>query len=163
MPENLFWSVHPIIPQKPHKLSGPQPEETRCLFLGKWYPVSRTPSSSGLCQTRCMVHLALSPHSGLRARYAHPIYRWENWGFMGLPRRLRGKESTCNAENLGSIPGSGRSLEEGNGYPLQYSYLGNPMDRGACGLTVCNFERRMQLVFLTFYFILEYSQSATLR
>ena len=57
-------------------------------------------------------------------------------------------------ENLGSIPGSGRSLEEGNGYPLQYSYLGNPIDRGACGLTVCNFERRMQLVILTFYFIL---------
>ena len=31
----------------------------------------------------------------------------------------------------GSVPGSGRSPEEGNGYPLQYSCLGNPMDRGA--------------------------------
>ena len=32
---------------------------------------------------------------------------------------------------MGLIPGSGRSLGEGNGNPLQYSYLGNPMDRGA--------------------------------
>ena len=37
----------------------------------------------------------------------------------------------CNAEDLGSIPGSGRSPEEGNGNPLQYSCLENPMDRGA--------------------------------
>ena len=40
-----------------------------------------------------------------------------------------GKESACNAGDLGSIPGSGRSPGEGNGNPLQYSYLGNPMDR----------------------------------
>ena len=36
----------------------------------------------------------------------------------------------ANAGDLASIPGSGRSLGEGNGYPLQYSYLKNPMDRG---------------------------------
>ena len=42
-----------------------------------------------------------------------------------------GKESACNAEDLSSIPGSGRSSGEGNGNPLQYSCLGNPMDRGA--------------------------------
>ena len=36
-----------------------------------------------------------------------------------------------NAEDAGSIPGSGRSPEGGNGYPLQYSCLENPMDRGA--------------------------------
>ena len=42
-----------------------------------------------------------------------------------------GKESVCNAGDLGSIPGSGRSPEEGSGSPLQYSYLENPMDRGA--------------------------------
>ena len=39
-----------------------------------------------------------------------------------------GKESTCNARDLGSIPGLGRSPGEGNGYPLQYSGLENPMD-----------------------------------
>ena len=46
------------------------------------------------------------------------------------------KESTCNAGDLGPIPGSGRSPGEGNGYPLQYSCLANPMDRGAWWATV---------------------------
>ena len=41
------------------------------------------------------------------------------------------QESTCNAEDLGSIPGSRRSPGEGNGDPLQYSCLENPIDRGA--------------------------------
>ena len=39
-----------------------------------------------------------------------------------------GKESACNARDLGSIPGLGRSPGEGNGYPLQYSGLKNSMD-----------------------------------
>ena len=42
-----------------------------------------------------------------------------------------GKEFTYNAGGLGSIPGSGRYPGEGNGYPLQYSCLENPKDRGA--------------------------------
>ena len=41
------------------------------------------------------------------------------------------KESACNAEDAGSIPGSGRSPGGGNGNPLQYACLKNPMDRGA--------------------------------
>ena len=41
------------------------------------------------------------------------------------------QEIVCNAGDLGSIPGSGRSPGEGNSKPLQYSSLGNPMDRGA--------------------------------
>ena len=41
------------------------------------------------------------------------------------------KNPPANAGDLGSIPGSGRSTGEGSGNPLQYSYLGNPMDRGA--------------------------------
>ena len=48
-----------------------------------------------------------------------------------------GKESTCNAEDLGSISGSGRTPGEGNGYPLQYSCWENPMDRGNWWATVC--------------------------
>ena len=44
------------------------------------------------------------------------------------------KESACNAGNPGSVPGLGRSPGEGNGNPLQYSCLENPMDRGACWL-----------------------------
>ena len=46
------------------------------------------------------------------------------------------KESACNAGDLGSIPGSGRSPGEGNGNPLQNSCLENSMDRGAQRTTV---------------------------
>ena len=46
------------------------------------------------------------------------------------------KESVCNAGDSGSIPGLGRSPGEGNGYPLQYSCLWNPMDRGAWWATI---------------------------
>ena len=50
---------------------------------------------------------------------------------MCFPHSSVGKESACNAGDLGSIPGSGRSPGEGNDNPLQYSCLENPMDRGA--------------------------------
>ena len=46
-----------------------------------------------------------------------------------------------NAGDPGFIPGSGRSPGEGNGHPLQYSCLGNPMDRGACWGTVQGFPK----------------------
>ena len=54
---------------------------------------------------------------------------------MGLPRWFSSKESACNADQ-GSIPGSGRSPGEKNGYPFQYSCLENSMDRGAWRVTV---------------------------
>ena len=50
---------------------------------------------------------------------------------MDFPGGSDGKESACSIGDLGSIPGLGRSPEEGNGYPLQYSFLENPMDKGA--------------------------------
>ena len=46
------------------------------------------------------------------------------------------KNPPANAGDMGSIPGLGRSPGEGNGNPLQYSCLGNPMDRGAWWTTV---------------------------
>ena len=49
---------------------------------------------------------------------------------LGLTQWLSGKESACNEENLGSIPGSGRSPGGGHGNPLQYSCPENPKDRG---------------------------------
>ena len=49
----------------------------------------------------------------------------------GLPWWLSGKESNCDAGDAGLIPGSGRCPRGGSGDPLQYSCLGNPMDRGA--------------------------------
>ena len=56
---------------------------------------------------------------------------------MGSPNDPAGKELTCwNGGDAGSIPGLGRSPGEGNGNPLQYSCLGNPIDRGAWWATV---------------------------
>ena len=55
---------------------------------------------------------------------------------LGFPGGSGGKVSACSAGDPGSIPGSGRSPGEGNGYPLQYSYLENLMDGGAWWATV---------------------------
>ena len=56
--------------------------------------------------------------------------------YMGFPDGSEVKASASNAGDLGSIPGSGRSSGEGNGNPLQYSCLENPMDGGAWRATV---------------------------
>ena len=60
------------------------------------------------------------------------VFVWKavspGYACVGLPRWLSGEESACSAGDAGSIPGSGRSLGEGNGNPLQYSCLENPMD-----------------------------------
>ena len=56
------------------------------------------------------------------------LLKANTWSFPG---GSEGKVSACNVGDPGSIPGSGRSPEEGNGNPLQYFCLENPMDRGA--------------------------------
>ena len=55
---------------------------------------------------------------------------------LGFPGGSEVKASFCNAGDLGSIPGSGRCPGEGNGNPLQYSCLENPVDVGAWWATV---------------------------
>ena len=55
---------------------------------------------------------------------------------MDFPGGLNSKESDCTRGDLGSIPESRRSPGEGNGSPLQYACLENPMDRGARQATV---------------------------
>ena len=59
----------------------------------------------------------------------------------GFPRNSIGKESACNAADMGSISELGRSPGEGNGNPLQYSYLENLMHRGAWWTTLHGVER----------------------
>ena len=56
------------------------------------------------------------------------------WGFPGGRVVKNPPASAGGAGDLGSIPGSGRSFGGGNSSPLQYSCLGNPLDRGAGGL-----------------------------
>ena len=74
----------------------------------------------------------VSSKPSLRAPETHDICRLAT----GLPWWLSGKESACSAGDMGSIPGSGRSPGEGNGNPLRYSCLENPIDRGAWLATV---------------------------
>ena len=59
-----------------------------------------------------------------------------NFLILGFPGGSEAKASACNAGDLDSVPGLGRSPGEGNGNPLQYSCLENPMDGGACWATV---------------------------
>ena len=60
-----------------------------------------------------------------------PLYLW-----ACFPGGSDGKESACSVGDLRLIPGLGRSPGEGNGNPLQYSGLENPVDRGAWWATV---------------------------
>ena len=74
---------------------------------------------------------------------------------LGLPGGSEVKASARNAGDLGSIPGSGRSPGEGNGNPLQYSCLENPMDGGAWWAAVHGVAKcRTRLSDFTFTFTL---------
>ena len=75
--------------------------------------------SSALGEPHASARLALAVHSA-----------------RAVPGGAVGKESTCNARNMGSVPGSRRSPVGGRDNPPQYSCLENPMDRGACQATV---------------------------
>ena len=69
------------------------------------------------------------------------LFESKLFDFKGFPGGSVGKISACNVGDLGSIPKSGRSPGEGNGYPLQYSCLGNSMDKGAWWATVHGFTK----------------------
>ena len=70
-----------------------------------------------------------------------PAFHMMYSSYGGFPHSSVSKSSACNAGDPGSISGSGRSPGEGNGNPLQYSCLENPMDRGAWWATVYGIER----------------------
>ena len=63
----------------------------------------------------------------------------------GLPWWLSSKESAYKAGDVGSVPGWGRSSGEGNSNPLQYSCLGNPMDRRAWRATVHGVPKELDM------------------
>ena len=76
-----------------------------------------------------------------RYRKIKKDFKFSNGKHMGFSGGSEGKESACNAGDPGSTPGLERSPEEGNGYPLQYPCLENPMDRGPRGLQSMGFQR----------------------
>ena len=80
-----------------------------------------------LCSTKLFVAIC---------RKALIIFSFICIDISGFPYSSDGKESACNVGDQGSIPGLGRSLGEGNGNPLQYSFLENPMDRGVRWATI---------------------------
>ena len=71
------------------------------------------------------------PNSGIKPRFLHCRQILYCLSHQGSLSGSVGKESSCNAGDPGSVPGWGKSPGEGNGNPLQYSCLENPMDRGA--------------------------------
>ena len=77
------------------------------------------------------------------------LYKFHVYNILGFPCGSVGKESTCSAGDLGSIPGLGRSPGEGMGYPLQYSGLENSMDSTVHGVA----RGRTQLSDFHFHFI----------
>ena len=86
-------------------------------------PIDGSPPGSpvpGILQARTLEWVAIS-FSKLNSY--HKSIR------LDFPGGSDGKASACNAGDLGSIPGSGRSPREGNGNPVQYSCLENPMDQ----------------------------------
>ena len=110
----------------------------------------------------CSVSLSTSLFSLLKLLTGHVVYK-------GFPCSLVGKESAYNAGDPGSIPGLGRSPGEGKGYSLQYSCLGNLMDRGAWQTTVHEVARvgydlvikppPSQVVYILIYYWLDIFQA----
>ena len=81
---------------------------------------------------------------------------------LGIPGGSDGKESACDAEDSGLIPGSGRSPGEGNGNPIQYSCLENPMGRGAWQATVHGSHKELDTTKqLLFHFIKRFKEKWT--
>ena len=120
-------------------------------FLGFWQHNSNLHMVSLLNACLCSNFSPFFKDTCYIGLKAHPNTKWShlNWLHLqwpyfqvrshsegvrlqyGLPWWLSGKESASNAGNVGSIPGSGRSPEGGNGNPRQYSCLETPMDGGA--------------------------------
>ena len=105
-----------------------------------------------------MQHLLLG-HNNILS-YWHSRKNFFNINIQAFPGGSEGKESAHNVGDQSSIPGLGRSPEEENGNPLQYSCLENPMDRGASWASVHRVAKSQTwLRDFTFTFFHEYTKS----
>ena len=106
--------------------------------IGLWTEYGKDQMSASLPQENIHSPKSMKTHSpGECPYYYRTICLFLQWGRgEGFPGGSDNKESACNAGDPSSIPGSGRFPGEGNSYPLQYSCLDNPMDRGTRPATV---------------------------
>ena len=120
---------------RPNKLKHQNLEQTKSYYRAKQ-------GEQVICAPQTLNPLKGFIKAFLKARWRHGVpgsminlstILWLADGdqSLGFPTGSGGKESACNAGDLDSIPGSGRSPREGNGYPFQYSCLENFMNRGA--------------------------------
>ena len=103
--------------------------------------------------------LNLSQHQGLEFPFSAELLTCPQT-HMGCPGGSDGEASACDAGDLASIPGPGRSPGEGNGNPLQCSCLESSMDRGAWWATVRGVAKsQIQLSDFTFTFLFTFFQT----
>ena len=103
------------------------------LFVTPWTVAYQAPLPMGFSRLGYWSGLPLPspgdlPNPGIEPRLPHCRQTLYRLSHQGSPD---GKESACNVGDPGSVPKLGRSPGEGNGNPLQYSCLENPVDRGA--------------------------------
>ena len=98
----------------------------------------------GILQARILESVVFSFFRGSSSQGLNPDllhcgripYQLSHKGSPGLPWWISGKESAGQSGDVGLIPGLGRPLREGNSDPLEYSFMGNPMDKEVLWATV---------------------------
>ena len=139
--------MHGSLPQKPQYSLKPQNPAIKSNHRNQhgtqWQNSGMEP---------CVAYPEESHFCGFHFSFLNKVFLSAIWGF---PSGSEGKASAWNAGGLGSIPGPGRSPGEGNGNPLQYSCLENPMERGDWQATVHgvpkSWKRLSDLTSLTTY------------
>ena len=107
---------------------------------GLWHLFSTLYKALGYMLQHTSIVLYVPTKNYTKEELSWPFYYLHLKETERLPWWLIGKESTCQSQDTGLIPGSGRSPGEGNGNPFQDSCLGNPRDRGTWQTTVHQFS-----------------------
>ena len=114
----------------------PAPAQVSAQQAGSLWPLPRSILACSDFPSRLCLWPQAGSLGGTRSVWVVLLASVLTSGLSRLSHGSDDKESACNVGDAGSVPGLGRSPGEGIGYPLQYSYLGNPMDRGAWQATV---------------------------
>ena len=128
---------------------GRRTQWSQALQLMAVWKLGLVRGTAGLCHFYTSQTWTPSSENCLERRHGEESCYYVIMVKYGLSRWLSCKESACQAGDAGSIPGSGRSSEEGNGNSLQYSCLGNPMDRGAWRAIVYGVAKRVRYDLVT--------------